>query len=182
MTIDKFDHGSRQMRRSSLKGKTTSSWKPDSWQGSGTIVSCQGFVSPERKSLKNSRNGDRKNLQSKKKEKKNAGYPETQLKKLNEYLSQNPVSLIFLSNPFRSGFGFAKSIWEVFGIPKLVYLESRHLKSAAAAKLNLGCAPWNIKLWILMVLKRKVKSPSFSWKYDCSHRLLRPWYFNWSGS
>ena len=70
--------------------------------------------------------------------------PRPNWKKLNEYLSQNPVSLNFLSNPFRSGFGFAKNIWEVFGIPKLVYLESRHLKSAAAPELNLGCAPWNI--------------------------------------
>ena len=35
-------------------------------------------------------------------------------------------------------------IWDVFGFLKLVYLESRHLKSAAAPELNLGCAPWNI--------------------------------------
>ena len=89
--------------------------------------------------------------------------PRPNWKKLNEYLSQNPLSPKFWSNPFSSGFGFAKNIWDVSGSLELVYLESRHLKSAAAAELNLGCAPWNIKLWILMVLKRKVKSPSFSW-------------------
>ena len=109
---------------SSLKGKTTSSWKPDSWQGSGTIVSCQGFVSPKRKPWKKfcylnytfkfseiihhtfqcaivSRNGDRKNLQSKKKEKKNAGYPETQLKKIKWVSVSKSCKPYFFVEPFQ---------------------------------------------------------------------------------